>query len=179
MATQTLSLQTFACIYMPEDFHFGSGQATTELPARARKDRPPPRTSNMSRFPQPAKNDPQTLPADVQRIMRIGRTMVLCRPHPNLRRGPNRAPSESGPARKLIKEKRPTYTPVWYRAILLQASYYQYDRHRNCNNIRSTREAELHRSRCIVPKCGVSNAISRPRPVQPVSMSPVHGFQVP
>lgn len=37
------------------------------------------------------------------------------------RPGLNRTPCESGCAQKLIKEKAPTHTPVWYRLILNQA----------------------------------------------------------
>ena len=64
------------------------------------------------------------------------------------RPGPNRPPYESEPAQKLIKEKRPTHTPVGYQAISLQVIYCQCYRPINHAETPSTRDAELHRSRC-------------------------------
>jgi hypothetical protein len=67
-----------------------------------------------------------------------------------LRPGLNRAPYESQPAQKLNKEikTRPTHTPVGYRPILPQVTCFQHDKPQNHNEIRSTQETELHRSRC-------------------------------
>lgn len=68
----------------------------------------------------------------------------------HLRRGLNRGPYEAERAQKLIKEKLPTHIPVWYQTILIQVIYVQHDRPRNHDKLRSSREAELHRSRCSV-----------------------------
>jgi hypothetical protein len=39
--TRTLSLQTFACVYMPEDSHFGGGQAKTRCRQKPEQERDP------------------------------------------------------------------------------------------------------------------------------------------
>ncbi len=69
---------------------------------------------------------------------------------PNLRGVLNAAPYESQRAQKLNKEKKkvPTHTPVGYRLIFPQVTYFQQDRPKHRDEIRSAQETELHRSRC-------------------------------
>ncbi len=53
-------------------------------------------------------------------------------------------------AQKLIKEKVPTHTPVWYQTISIQVICFQKDRPINRDKVLQTKQAELHRYRCNV-----------------------------
>ncbi|MGP8226130.1 MAG: hypothetical protein ACLQGT_08230, partial [Terracidiphilus sp.] len=66
---------------------------------------------------------------------------------PDLRPGLTQPHTNRSP-QKLIKEKVPTHTPVWYQTIAMQVIYFHQDKSINHNKFHQTQQAELHRSRC-------------------------------